>query len=98
MTISLYQAFLIYFLIISKSLPDLPVIFNWNKFKQSVATFLNNNRQKAKLSFCLIKSLTVKQYLGVPEYVAFHTFSASAVMEVSGRLHNLGITFSVASQ
>ena len=66
MTMSLYQAFFISFLIIYKSLPDLPVIFNLNKFKKSVAISLNDNRQKAKLSLCLIKTHTVKEYLGVP--------------------------------
>lgn len=77
MTMSLYQAFFISFLIIYKSVPDLPVIFNWNKFKKSLATSLNNNRQKAKLSLCLITTHTVKDYLGVPEYVDSHTFSSS---------------------
>jgi hypothetical protein len=94
---SLYPAFFFSFLIIYKSLPDLPVIFNWNKFKKSVVTSLNNNEQKAKLSLCSIKTHTVKEYLGVPEYVAPLAFLSSGNNR-SGRLHNLEIAPSIVSQ
>jgi hypothetical protein len=94
---SLYQAFFISFLIIYKSLPDLPVIFNWNKFKKSVVASLNNKEQKAKLSLCSIMIHTVKEYLGVPEYVASLAFSSSGNNR-SSRLQNLEIAPSIVSQ